>query len=553
MSHFLVTLRRELASVEKSQWNEADDLAYCHPGTRVELLEHLKAWSLDVNSPAVFWLTGLAGTGKSTISRSFCRFLDDEVSDGGRRRLAGSFFISRQNEKLRDPSAIVRVLAYGLALQDRSVRSTVLDNLKNDPDLVKARLSKQVELLVAQPLAHASRRATPLVFVVDAFDECNMTARDAEAEELIPLLADAFTASAPRVKLLITSRPEPRLRAIFRGVSMTHQSLSLHDNDPRIGSAAADIQTYLQGAMALIAHEQAIPPPWPAAQDMGMLIFDCGELFIVASTMLKFVKKRLKNPKLQLQIILDSANRRCHGGRSSPYHALDTLYGTVIENALTVDGPLEDDTCAFFRLLVGSILTVLEPLSALDLSMLLQVDKDAVEAESMIAQLHAVLLVTNTGLVHILHPSFPDYLLSSVRCTNQQFHVDVGGQHMQVALACLHHMNGALQHVIWDIDPVPIINSEIPDLTQRMQRLVPNSLRYACQHWMTHLARASALLIPEEHPKLQAELANFCSSKLVIWVEINSLLGTLYPPIAEFDSVHQWLQVCHVGFSCNYR
>lgn len=42
----------------------------CHPNTRVELLEKIDRWIRDPTAKTNFWLNGMAGTGKSTISRT---------------------------------------------------------------------------------------------------------------------------------------------------------------------------------------------------------------------------------------------------------------------------------------------------------------------------------------------------------------------------------------------------------------------------------------------------------------------------------------------------
>ncbi|KAJ7792036.1 hypothetical protein B0H14DRAFT_2395020, partial [Mycena olivaceomarginata] len=47
----------------------------CLEGTRVDLLADLRAWSRDPDVPRIFWLDGMAGTGKSAIARSFCHML----------------------------------------------------------------------------------------------------------------------------------------------------------------------------------------------------------------------------------------------------------------------------------------------------------------------------------------------------------------------------------------------------------------------------------------------------------------------------------------------
>ncbi|TFY76513.1 hypothetical protein EWM64_g7500 [Hericium alpestre] len=68
----------------------------CMADTRVSVLGNLMSWAVDSGPGAshVYWLTGLAGTGKSAIAYSFCRLLNDAGL------LGGSFFCSRQAEFL---------------------------------------------------------------------------------------------------------------------------------------------------------------------------------------------------------------------------------------------------------------------------------------------------------------------------------------------------------------------------------------------------------------------------------------------------------------------
>ena len=61
----------------------------CMKGTRTQILKELRAWSRDPNAPRIYWLNGMAGTGKSAIARSFCRTLHDDDL------LGGSFFCAR--------------------------------------------------------------------------------------------------------------------------------------------------------------------------------------------------------------------------------------------------------------------------------------------------------------------------------------------------------------------------------------------------------------------------------------------------------------------------
>ena len=64
----------------------------CMKGTRTEALSQLESWLNDEQDKCVFWLNGLAGTGKSTIAQTFAEV---SFADG---KLGASFFCSRDFE-----------------------------------------------------------------------------------------------------------------------------------------------------------------------------------------------------------------------------------------------------------------------------------------------------------------------------------------------------------------------------------------------------------------------------------------------------------------------
>jgi hypothetical protein len=61
----------------------------CLPGTRESILQDIVLWAKNSQDRNVFWLNGLAGTGKSTIAQSFSEAV---AADG---LLGASFFCSR--------------------------------------------------------------------------------------------------------------------------------------------------------------------------------------------------------------------------------------------------------------------------------------------------------------------------------------------------------------------------------------------------------------------------------------------------------------------------
>jgi pantothenate kinase-related protein Tda10 len=68
------------------------DEVECLPGTRTKLLQEITEWAFSPSSKGIFWLQGMAGTGKSTISRTVARSAKDH---NGHNHLGASFFFKR--------------------------------------------------------------------------------------------------------------------------------------------------------------------------------------------------------------------------------------------------------------------------------------------------------------------------------------------------------------------------------------------------------------------------------------------------------------------------
>src|SRR5579859_4063060 len=61
----------------------------CLPETRKAVLKTINEWVTGHHDECIFWLNGMAGTGKSTIARTVARTCDS------RKQLGASFFFSR--------------------------------------------------------------------------------------------------------------------------------------------------------------------------------------------------------------------------------------------------------------------------------------------------------------------------------------------------------------------------------------------------------------------------------------------------------------------------
>ena len=119
----------------------------CLKGTREAVLDKIESWSKDFNLSPVYWLNGLAGTGKSTIAQTIAERV---FADG---RLGASFFCSRDFKDRRNLHYIFPTLAFQLAQKYLEIRSILVPLLQSNPDIVHDSLYNQMEMLIVEPLS----------------------------------------------------------------------------------------------------------------------------------------------------------------------------------------------------------------------------------------------------------------------------------------------------------------------------------------------------------------------------------------------------------------
>ena len=143
----------------------------CTDGTRVDIMVQIMSWvdEKDYTKVApVYWLTGLAGLGKTTIAYTICKLLDE-----GRIPFASfcSVQLDSKNSKL-----LVTTLCRELAEIYSSYATSLTSILETNSKAVHAGLRIQINELLAKPWqASIAQRQdedipTPIV-IVDALDE----------------------------------------------------------------------------------------------------------------------------------------------------------------------------------------------------------------------------------------------------------------------------------------------------------------------------------------------------------------------------------------------
>jgi hypothetical protein len=487
----------------------------CLAGTRERLLANIYEWfqNIEPSRERVFWLNGLAGTGKTTVARTIA----DRAHAQG--RLAAAFFFSRNIAATRTPAAIIPTLAYQLAQYQPSFRSHICSAIASDKDVRDRAIAAQSRSLLDN-LSTLNVPNGPLLVVLDALDECHIE-NGCEGGDAIPLLL-ARLAPIPSIKVLITSRAEKTIKHMFDGLT---NKLALHDIEADV--VQSDILHYLEHSLAELARKRKLPVPFPKADVLEELVRRSGALFIYAATVVKWVSEPKACPSLRLEQILEQDGDEL----SFQYKMLDTMYAQILSQAAETSGNPRTHKRALKNVL-STVLLLQEPMYAPALASLAGEEK---RASTILPRLSAVLLATDEAPIRLFHPSFPDFITDEDRCQNRQFVVVPSEGHLQLAIRCLDIMNASLRQDICDIKNHSLLNSEIEDLEERLASTVSDELRYACKYWHIHLGFASVL-----SSVVTNGLEVFCTQHLLHWVELLSLMDALsvlsvgIPPLLSF-------------------
>ncbi|KAH8753652.1 hypothetical protein F5883DRAFT_191999 [Diaporthe sp. PMI_573] len=499
-----------LPIVHEARYDSADvqGSPKCEEGTRIRIQQTITQWADDPSTEPLFWLVGPAGTGKSTIART--------VADSfhSKKRLAAGYFFKRGEQGRNDTSRLFPTLAMQLAEADPSFKGCLrksLDNLGQEAVEKKA-LEFQFEKLLWLPmtgLPSTDTRQLPRVIVIDALDECE---RPEQLTQAVALLSKLCTVVTVRLRVLLTSRSDPKIIAAFKPFlkSKSVHSMELHREFP--GDSKADIQTFLKARFKDIrTKRKVLQDPWPTVEELDRLVYLATSpepLFIYAATLCRFVydEKRPRNPKAQLKLWL----KECEDNKSQLHQIYDPILSQVFL------GNDEAESCQQLQFL-GALVLLATPLSAASLACLLGIDMD--DVNWWLPELHAVFDIPaeTHGPIRMLHKSFSDFLLSPINSAVSNYQVDATETHAMLATKCIQRMQGGLKQDICDIRK---LGASRDDIDQKdIDGNIPADLRYACLYWGYHLQRSGRAI----HNNVVA----FLYEHFLHWVEALSLLGRL--------------------------
>ncbi|KAL0571995.1 hypothetical protein V5O48_009961 [Marasmius crinis-equi] len=420
-----------------TQFRLPSDLPRCLLGTRQHTLSKILDWIVR-GKQSLLWLSGVAGSGKSSIMATLHDYLDEM---GYSSHLAA--YIRFRRSLFESPSKFVQALIYQLASFDTRLGVEIAKAMKGK--ILHSPLSRQLQSLLIQPLKKhkpTTGEETQIVILIDGLDECMQEAGGSSAfHELLALLShlassDTFH-SFPFLRFIVASRPEEPIHTAFTKSLTPDDELDdvpnvLHFRlDTSSSETTADILKYLSFKFGeifrknnkfreLCKRENAVPRL--ADSSHGLFIW----AYVVSRFLGDFPSEERLQSALDMTIPKDAP-----GGV-----VLGNLYTTVLNGVAAEHG--DEDVKSHNRSLLGLVIAVgrvkalhefLPGLTKITLHGLLQLLTDKVdEVLSLLPRLGAVIEGAHSPdeELFLLHKSLEDYLTDRSRA-GEAWYIDLKG------------------------------------------------------------------------------------------------------------------------------
>ncbi|CUA72700.1 Notchless protein homolog 1 [Mus musculus] [Rhizoctonia solani] len=490
----------------------------CTKGTRANVLANMYQWATSRDTGNLYWINGMAGTGKTTIAYSLCQ----ELTTKENHLLCASFFCSRSLPECRTVGRIIPSIAYQLAQCSLPFRYALSKATQENPDSHTRSPQDQFDSLIVQPFSDPKvRDAFPshMVVVIDALDECE----DATSTRLILDVLLSKSKGLP-IKFVVSSRPEPIIQdQIEKNGTLIDAHVVLHELDS--GEVRTDIKTYLKAELA---------PINPSDLVIDKLVERSGVLFIYAATVVRYVgRDNFQKSKTRLQSVLNISNQK----GTVQTKEIDQLYHTILEAAVN-DKWLEQVEREDIKLILHTVVCAKAPLTVKGLHGLLKLD-DVERVDTALRPLRSVLHVMGVdSTVTTLHASFPDYLTNHTRSGNSNWYCDAAAHHFLLAQRCFECIRDTIpQFNICQLESSYLNDDEVADLYSRVNRFIPVELRYASLYWPPHL---TATTNSSAASKLLTMLERLLKKNVLLWFEIMNLTKSISATPDELTTVNQW-------------
>lgn len=478
---------------------------------------------MDDDSETILWVYGPAGIGKSTISLTVARSLDD------RGLLGASYFFKRGEDDRSDASRFVPTLANQLMAAVPGFRKFLRESLDEprNVDIEKKAMEVQFDALVRGPLSRVPTTESPhrltRVIIIDALDECGL---ELEAK-ILRLFSKLEGLENLRLRVLVTSRHTHRIGAAFKDLdglpSKAYRKLALHNAFPE--ETKEDVAVFLKARFASIREKKHISGGWPDPSDFDRIVnlaTSPSPLFIYVTTLCRFIYDG--SGRVQPTKRLKGWLEQCDSNTPQ----LDQIYLPILNYVLfgsynpgDKPDPLDADEQSELLQILSAIVFLATPLPRRAIAALLDIPEHSVNHH--LENLHAVLDAPSDSRapVRILHQSFRDFIVGyKGEDMSSILPLDEKETHALLARQCIRLMESKpLKRDICDINDPGRLRRQIKDTL--VSEHISTELAYACRFWVHSQVLHGRFVLDEE------QVYKFLREHLLHWIECLSLLRKL--------------------------
>lgn len=513
----------------------------CMPGTQFRILKTIQDWAEDPTDTMIFWLEGMAGTGKTSISMTVAsalkegKALTNQLHPPDKVFLGASFFFNQVDATRNSTVEFFTTVAWCLSTISPDNGSPIIRAIRDNPGIETKSPQEQFRKLIADPLASLDQHTFvpfQLVVVIDALDECD----DKDAETMLGMLENLAHLSQVRLRLFITSRRETHISRSFMDLpSHLYRTIRLEKVKSSLGQED-DITFYLSKTLKDISTRYRVKDGGISISDLKKLAKKADGLFIYAVTACRFLNTNQFSNKVFRDIRLSLILEQDQG----PQQEIDGIYLKVLKfPELERDHEtLRDLFYSHISRLIGFIVVLLRPVSVDTLCNLLPKARE--EIDYYLGYLHAILNIPDDPQlpVTLIHLSFRDFILDEKRSALLPFSVNELDIHRDIFERCLELMNSGLCHNICRLEFPGTFVSEIDPC--QIDAYIPRHLRYACLHWVKHLSKTDGQHLEQVILKDGGVVHMFLQEKLLFWLEVVVFSGegpSMIPIIIQLESL----------------
>ncbi|EHA24790.1 hypothetical protein ASPNIDRAFT_139302, partial [Aspergillus niger ATCC 1015] len=459
----------------------------CLEGTQTKILREIQTWIESPDDSQIFWLRGMAGTGKSTISRTLaaaCQQGKSLIPNGPPLPvnvcLGASFFFDRTKPGRNSVEKLFPSISNKLAYSFPDSRDKICQAILDNQSIGNQNLHNQWSKLISEPLLTLDKELllpVTLVLVLDALDE-------SQARTTVSILYDITFYLEHQVKRIVSQATVNYSESLAKSTCWLSQ-----DEERKVVRALAD---------------------------------KSDGLFIYAATACRF----LDGVDCDFDD-LQARMREISGYSSevdSPQDNLDQMYNQILKYSIMYSSRKikseKKDFYELFERMIGAVVVLAEPLTIATLEDLLDFAGKETKTRRLLNSLSSVIScgVSFGSPIQLLHMSFRDFLVGQPnrRCLYDEFCIDPRKAHRALFESCLKLLSSTLKQDICSLEDPSFLAKDIG--SSLLDRHVRVSVRYASQYWSHHLQQAGVKLLDNDC------VHEFLQKHFLCWLEVMSLL-----------------------------